>query len=223
VTRRARARGVRALSLGVTLMVGATASAAVTNEIWPEIDVVLPVTGSLRLLLTGSGTRDAEGGDRTQGAYAAFLDYRINQHISVRAGYEYRQRLKLATGARGDVEHRQMYDFNYSVDLRQDVRLTDRTRIDVRDRGGQTTYRLRNRLMFTGDLEVHRVRLAPYASGEVFYDTQYDRVDRLQFRLGTTLPTGPNVAWDFYLARQRDTQPATKFINALGVTLTVKY
>jgi hypothetical protein len=116
-----------------------------------------------------------------------------------------------------------MYDFSYSVDLRQDARLTDRTRIDVRDRGGQTTYRLRNRLVFTRDLEVLRVRLAPYASGEVFYDTQYDRVDRLQFRLGTTLPTGPNVAWDFYLARQRDTQPATKFINALGVTLVIKY
>jgi len=223
VTRRARARGVRALCLGMTLMVGATASAAVTNEIWPEIDVVLPVTGSLRLLLTGSGTRDADGGDRTQGAYAAYLVYRISQHISVRAGYEYRQRLKLSTEARGDVEHRQMYDFSYSVDLRQDARLTDRTRIDVRDRGGQTTYRLRNRLVFTRDLEVLRVRLAPYASGEVFYDTQYDRVDRLQFRLGTTLPTGQNVAWDFYLARQRDTQPATKFINALGVTLVIKY
>ena len=222
MTRRARARGVRALSLGATLMMGATASAAVTNEIWPEIDVSLPVAGSLRLLLTGSGTRDADSGDRTRGAYAAYLDYRINQQISVRAGYEYLQRL-LSTGARGDVEHRQIYDFNYRVDLRQDARLTDRTRIDVRDRGGQTTYRFRNRLMFTLDLEVHRVRLAPYASGEVFYDTQYDRVDRLQFRLGTTLPTGPNVAWDFYLARQRDTQPATKFVNALGVTLIIKY
>jgi Protein of unknown function (DUF2490) len=222
VRRRARAWGVRALSLGATLMVGATASAAVTNEIWPEIDVVLPVTGSLRLLLTGSGTRDAEG-DRTQGAYAAYLDYRINQHFSVRAGYEYRERFQLSTGARGSVEHRQIYDFNYYVALGQDARLTDRSRIDVRDRGGQTTYRFRNRLTFTRDLEVYRVRLAPYASGEVFYDTQYDRVDRLQFRLGTTLPTGPNVAWDFYLVRQRDTQPATKFINALGVTLTIKY
>jgi hypothetical protein len=177
----------------------------------------------LRLLLTGSGTRDAEGGDKTQGAYAAYLDCRINGHFSVRAGYEYRERLQLSTGARGSVEHRQIYDFNYYADLRQDARLTDRTRIDVRDRGGQTTYRFRNRLTFTRDLEVHRVRLAPYASGEVFYDTQYDRVNRLQFRLGTTLPTGPNVAWDFYLARQRDTQPATKFINALGVTLVIKY
>jgi hypothetical protein len=223
VTRRARALAVRALSLGATLMVGATACAAVTNEIWPEIDVFLPVTGSLRLLLTGSGTRDAEGGDKTQGAYAAYLDYRINRHISVRAGYQYRQRPQLPTGARGSVEHRQRYDFTYYVDLRQDARLTDRTRIEVRDRGGQTTYRFRNRLMFTRDLEVHRVLLAPYASGEVFYDTQYDRVDRLQFRLGTTLPTGPNVAWDFYLARQRDTQPATKFVNALGVTLIIKY
>lgn len=221
--RRGRAKRRWALSLAATLMAGGLANADVTNEIWPELDLSLPLPGPLRLLLTDSGTRDAEGGDKTQGAGAAYLIYRINEHISVSAGYEYLEGLEASTGARKSVEHRQMYDFNYYTGLPYGVQLSDRARVDVRDQGGQTTYRWRNRLRFAHDMDVHRVRLVPYASGEVFYDTQYDRVDRLQFRLGTTLPTGPNVAWDFYVARQRDTQPATKFVDALGVTLTVKY
>jgi hypothetical protein len=213
----------RALLLGVALMTGAAARAAVTNEIWPELDLWFHLTEPLRLLLSGSGTRDADSGDRSQGTFAAYFDYRAAQNISFRAGYEYLENLKLSTGARASVEHRQVYDFNYYWRLGDDAQIADRTRVDVRDIEGHTTYRFRNRLLFNHELEVRKVRLIPYASAEVFYDTQYDKVNRLQFRLGTTLPTGPNVAWDFYLARQRDTYPTTKFVDALGVTLNINY
>ena len=168
-------------------------------------------------------TRDAESGDKSQGTFGAYVDYRAGQNISVRAGYVYLESLKLSTGARENVEHRQVYDFNYYWRLGDDAQIADRTRVDVRDRGSQITYRFRNRLLFSHELEVRQVRLIPYASAEAFYDTQYHEVTRLQFRLGTTLPTGPNIAWDFYLARQRDTYPATKFVDAIGITLHIKY
>jgi Protein of unknown function (DUF2490) len=218
-----RIAGGRALFLSVTLMTGAAARAEVTDEIWPELDLWFHLTEPLRLLLSGSGTRDSESGDKSQGTFAAYFDYRAAQNISVRAGYEYLENLKLSTGARASVEHRQVYDFNYYWRLADDAQIADRTRVDVRDLGGHITYRFRNRLLFNHELEVRQVRLIPYASAEVFYDTQYDQVNRLQFRLGTTLPTGPNIAWDFYLARQRDTYPATKFVDALGFTLNIKY
>lgn len=176
------------------------------------------------MLFTDSATRDSDSGDKSQGAYAAYVDYRISQTMSVRVGYKYLQNLKLSTGARENVEHRQTFDFNYlSHPGRWDIQLADRTRIEVRDKGGTITYRFRNRLTFSRELQVRGVLFTPYTSGEVYYDTQYGRVDRLQFRLGAKLPTGPTVMWDFYLARQRDTQAATQFIDALGVTLTVKY
>jgi Protein of unknown function (DUF2490) len=213
----------RALFLGVALMTGAAARAAVTDEIWPELDLWFHLTEPLRLLLSGSGTRDSESGDKSQGTFAAYFDYRAAQNISFRAGYEYLENLKLSTGARASVEHRQVYDFNYYWRLGDDAQIADRTRVDVRDIEGHITYRFRNRLLLNHELEVRKVRLTPYASAEVFYDTQYDRVNRLQFRLGTALPTGPNVAWDFYLARQRDTYPTTKFVDALGITLNIKY
>jgi hypothetical protein len=219
---RRRIADARALFVAATLMAGADAG-AVSNEIWPELDVSFPLVEPLRLLLTGSGTRDADSGDKSQGAFAAYLDYRVSQNISVRAGYKYLENLKLATGARESTEHRQVYDFNYDWHLGEDAQIADRTRVDVRDIGGRTTYRFRNRLLFTHALALRRVHLVPYASAEVFYDTQYDRLNRLQFRLGTTLPTGPNIAWEFYFARQRDTYPTTKFVDALGITLNIKY
>jgi Protein of unknown function (DUF2490) len=213
----------RALFVAVSVTAGAAARAATTNEIWPELELSFHLTEPLRLLLTGSGTRDSESGDRSQGTFAASFDYRASQNISVRAGYEYLENLKLSTGARESAEHRQVYDFNYYWHLGEDAQIADRTRVDVRDLGGHITYRFRNRLLFNHELEVRKVRLIPYASAEIFYDTQYDQVNRLQFRLGTTLPTGPNIAWDFYLVRQRDTYPATKFVDALGITLHINY
>jgi Protein of unknown function (DUF2490) len=213
----------QALFLGVSLMMGTAARAAVSNEIWPELDLWFHLTEPLQLLLSGSGTRDADSGDKSQGTFAGYFDYRAAQNISFRAGFEYLENLKLSTGARANVEHRQVYDFNYYWRLGDDAQIADRTRVDVRDIEGHITYRFRNRLLFNHKLEIRQVRLIPYASAEAFYDTQYDRLNRLQFRLGTTLPTGPNVAWDFYLARQRDSYPTTKFVDALGVTLNIKY
>ncbi len=222
VAQRRRIAAALALFVAVNLMAWADAR-AVTNEIWPELDLSFPLVEPLRLLLTGSGTRDSESGDKSQGTFAAYFDYRVSQNISVRAGYKYLENLKLSTGAREDVEHRQVYDFNYYWRLGEEAQIADRTRVDVRDLAGRTTYRFRNRLLFTHELAIRRVRLIPYASAEAFYDTQYDHLNRLQFRLGTTLPTGPNIAWDFYFARQRDTYPATKFVDAIGITLNIKY
>jgi hypothetical protein len=218
-----RIEGARTLVAAVALLAGADARAAVTNEIWPELQLSFPLAEPLRLLLTGSGTRDSDSGDKSQGTFAAYFDYRVGQNISVRAGYEYLENLKLSTGARQDVEHRQVYDFNYYWGIGDDAQIADRTRVDVRDLGGQISYRFRNRLLFKHELAIRQVRLIPYVSAEVFYDTRFDQLNRLQFRLGTTLPTGPNIAWDFYLVRQRDTYPATKFVDAIGVTLNVKY
>jgi hypothetical protein len=218
---------MRASTLGIgiaaSLFLASAARAEVQNQFWPELDLSFPLISSLGLLLQYTGTRDSSG-DKTQGSGAAYLPYRINENISVSAGYEYLEGYKTSTGARANTEHRQVYDFIYSLPLASaDTLIADRTRFDVRDQEGATTYRVRNRLSVSHPVDVRGVRLVPYASEEVFYDTAYDRIDRLQFRLGTTLPTGQNVAWDFYLARQRDTQPNTKFTDAIGLKLVVKY
>jgi hypothetical protein len=60
----------RALFVALNLMAGADAR-AVSNEIWPELDLSFPLVEPLRLLLTGSGTRDSESGDKSQGTFAA--------------------------------------------------------------------------------------------------------------------------------------------------------
>ena len=211
------------LWVACALAASGSAHAVVKDEIWPELDLWFQLTTPLRLLLTDSGVRDSESGDKSQGAYGANVDYRLNQHISFRAGYRYFQNLTLATGARADVEHRQVYDFNYYWRPGDGAQIVDRTRFEVRDQEGRTTYRYRNRISFSREVRIRQVRLVPYASAEAFYDTKFAELNRLQFRLGSQLPTGPNLAWDFFLARQRDTYPVTKFVNALGVTLVIKY
>src|SRR5271169_6646426 len=84
---RAAGHGAIALMLGCFVLAGA-AGAETHYEFWPELDLWYRLTDSLRLELTGSGTRD-DSGDRTDGTGALYLDYRMNDSISWRIGYSY--------------------------------------------------------------------------------------------------------------------------------------
>jgi hypothetical protein len=212
----------RAPFLVATLAIGAAAHSRTRNEVWPELKLWFHLTEQTRLLLTASGTRDAESGDRTQGAYGLYFDYRANEHISCRAGYVYLAGVSQA-GERNSVEHREVLDFNYSLQIADHTQLGDRTRVDLRDMNDERTYRLRNRLRLDRELQVGHVTLGPYASLEAFYDSHLGRVNRFRLELGTTVPTGKQVAWDFYLVRQRDVSPKTQFVNAVGITLNITY
>jgi hypothetical protein len=212
----------RALFLVATLAMGTGAHSSTQTEVWPKLEIWFHLTEQTRLLLTGSGTRDAESGDRTQGAYGLYFDYRANEQISYRAGYLYEAGVS-QQGKRNSNEHRGVFDFTYRWQIADHAQLGDRTRVDLREMNNETTYRLRNRLRLDREFQVRHVSLTPYASLEAFYDSHLDRVNRLRFELGTTVPTGNQVEWEFYLVRLRDVYPKTKFVNAIGITLKIKY
>ena len=220
--RRAVSAGGRTLFLMATLAMGTAAHSSTQNEVCPELELWFHLTEQTRLLLTGSGTRDAESGEKTRGAYGLYLNYRANVHISYRAGYLYLEGLSRA-GEKNSTEHREVLDFNYRWQIADHARLGDRTRVDLREMNNETTYCLRNRLRLDRELQVEHMMLGPYASLEAFYDSHLDRVNRLLFELGTAVPTGNQVDWDFYLARQRDVYPKTRFVNAIRITLNIRY
>jgi len=55
------------------------------------------------------------------------------------------------------------------------VLISDRNRLDLRSKEGEFSWRYRNRLTVETELSVGRVRINPYARGEIYYDSKYDR------------------------------------------------
>ena len=121
----------------------------------------------------GSGTRD-DSGDKTNGTAALYVDYRMNDPISWRVGYEYLNTLPDSLGQNNSVEHRVSLDFNYRWHLGDEVLMTDRTRLDARDIESVDSYRVRNRLRFERPFKLTHTTLTPYLNAEVYYDSRYD-------------------------------------------------
>jgi hypothetical protein len=210
-------------ALMVCLALPIAARSETSHEFWPELDLWVGLSQPARLLFTASGTRDREAGDRTDSTFGAYIDYRTGEHTSVRAGYV-RVRLRATEPGEADsTENRAVLDFNYRWRLSDRALLVDRTRLDLRSKDGEDTYRVRNRLRLEYETKMRDVGITPYASLEAFYDSRFDSVNRYRFEAGVLIPRGRHLEWDLYVGRQRDSQSATQNTNGLGVTLSFIY
>jgi Protein of unknown function (DUF2490) len=214
-----RSQYARFVAVVLSLAIGGRAGADTRNEFWPELDLWFKLNDSFRLLLVTSGTRDRDTGDRTNGEEAVYLDYRMNEHISLRGGFDYALTIAQSPGEQNSVEHRYIFDFNYRWHFGMATQLTDRTRTDLRDSDGTSSYRIRNRLQLEHEVEFTRGSTTPYANVEAYYDSRYDTVSRVRWEAGTTTPIGKRVVIDLYVGRQHDSHPQIQDVNGLGITL----
>jgi Protein of unknown function (DUF2490) len=211
--------GAAVLMLGFMAAPGG-ARAAATEEFWPELDLWYRFTDAWRLEFVSTGTRD-DSGDKTDGSAALYVDYRMNDPISWRVGFQYQNTLPDSPGQNNTVEHRVSLDFNYRWHLGDEVLMTDRTRLDFRDIESVESYRVRNRLRLERPFKLTRTTLTPYFNAEVYYDTRYDAaVTRLRLEAGSIVSLGKIWEADFYIGGQRNYQPTDKNTVALGITIT---
>src|SRR3954470_8839718 len=59
------------------------------NELWPEVDVYVPLNEKVRLLFLIAITKSQETRDNTEGQFAVHVDYTANRRLVLRAGYQY--------------------------------------------------------------------------------------------------------------------------------------
>jgi hypothetical protein len=194
-----------------------------TREFWPELDLWVKLSKPARLLLTVAGTRDREGGDKTDATFGAYFDYRAGERTSYRAGYVYVRGLATEPGETDSLERRLVFDFNYRWRLTEHALFVDRTRLDLRDRNDDDSWRVRNRLRLEYETKLRDVALNPYASIEAYYDSRFDSMSRYRFEGGVVIPSGHHLECDIYVGRQRDSQSATRYTNGIGLTLSLIY
>jgi Protein of unknown function (DUF2490) len=214
---------VAATVVGVAVFLGGSAWADTSLDFWPELDTWVRLTDPAQLLFIVSGDRDADSGDKTDGKFGVYLDYRSSDRISLRGGYVLQRNLAESPGEKDTLENRLVFDFNYRWQIGEHGQLADRVRLDLRDMEGETSYRIRNRLRYAQEFKLTHVTLTPYASIEAYYDSRFDTISRYRTEVGTTVPFARRFESDFYVAWQHDTQPQDKKIAALGLTLTLKF
>ena len=208
------------LVASVALVRNETVQADTSTEFWPELDVWIRINDPMRVLLEAAGTRDRDTGERVDSERDIYLDYKLSGQISFRGGYNYSVTPPSGDKGRG-VDRRFVLDFYYRWAPYADMTVTSRTRVDFGDDDGTNYQRIHDRIRLEYKTHAWSHAVTPYGDIEGFYDSRYNAVNRWRLEAGATMPIGKCAEIDTYFARQRDSEPALKYTNAIGLTLNV--
>jgi len=192
------------------------------KEFWPAVKLNYDLTTRLRLQLTGE-QHDEEGQRRAQLKYGAFLNYRMKRlasrlthidsdehyYLTMAMGYEY-----VSTG-----ESRLVVQGTPRFEPGLGILLTDRSRFEFRWLTPGYDFRYRNKLIAKRDFKLGKVKLSPYASGEVFWDRKYHAFNENTYAFGVELPFKHWLMLDTYYQRQNCNTCSKEKINILGVAM----
>ena len=118
-------------------------------------------------------------------------------------------------------ENRPLVELNGNWSLPHEWTVQSRTRLEFRFISGDYFWRFRIRGRVEKEAKLGRVRLSPFGTTEIFYDSQASAWNRLQFTAGLLIPLGKHFELELYYARQQQISSQVPDVNALGLRLNI--
>jgi hypothetical protein len=216
----------------VVLTVSCGVATAQETQFLPELDVYFKLNEVVRLVGQAKDTR--EGGDSTQLAIGPSLDLytkplvRLKRVTSfdlddaksrplvVSAGYRY------LTGSPST--NRLVLEATSHFPLKLALLLSDRNRSDLDWSDGKFKWRYRNRLEIEKALTIRSYHPAPYASVEVYFESQYQKWSTTEIYAGCLFPIKRHFELDPYYEHQNNTgKKPNSQLNGIGLILNMYF
>jgi Protein of unknown function (DUF2490) len=230
-----RPHTLRNLYFGAALLVliFGLRSAAQVDEFLPEIDMYYKLNTDMRVSFQAKETREA--GDPVQAEIGPSLDFYLKplfkREDMTLFGPDYAKSrpLVLSFGYRvltapdSAVTDRlePVATFHYPLKM---FLFSDRNRADLDWKNGNFTWRYRNRPQIEHRLTIHSYHPAPYASVEVFYQSQYRKWSDTAIYAGCLFPLGKHLEFDPYYEHQNQTgKRPNEQLNQFGLALNVHF
>jgi hypothetical protein len=209
---------------------------AQSNQVWPEISTFVKLTDQMRfyfLATTVKENRESAEGEfgpnfdfyikplRKRTKWGVFsLDQSKNRLLMVRVGYRY---IHPYTGDASS-ESRGVLEATTRHPLMRGVLVSDRHRMDLRSIGGELSWRYRNRLTIEREFTIKRFRFNPYARGEIYYDSRFDKWSRNALIAGSTFPITRHIELEGYLEHQNDSGGSSnRTVNGVGAVVNLYF
>ena len=202
------------------------------TQFLPEIDTYLKLNPYIRVSFQAKDTR--EGGDPTQAEIGPSMEFYLKPLVRLKeitvfdlddakarplvltAGYRYLS----APGKPGT--NRIPIAVTSHLPLTAKLVLTDRNRADLDWSNGSFTWRYRNMLSFERTVAIGSYHLIPYASAEIYYESQYSKVSTTELYIGTHLPLGKHLQLSPYYEHQNNTgKHPNQQVHGVGLTLDI--
>jgi len=214
---------------------GATAKAQ-SNQVWPEISTFVKLNDKMRFYFLATTVK--ESSESTEGEYGPNFDFYLkplrkhsvliylpqdeskSRLLLLRLGYRY---IHPYTGDEPS-EQRGVIEAHARYPLVHRVLISDRNRIDLRSKGGDFSWRYRNRLTVETEFSLGRVKINPYARGEIYYDSKYDKVSRNALIFGSCFPLNRHFELESYLEHQNDSGGSSnRTVNGFGIVVNLYF
>ncbi len=226
-----RNRWIRAMLFAPLLSLNAGAQ---VDEFLPEIDVHYKVSPTVRVYFQAKETREArdpiqaEIGPsvefylkplvRLKRVTAFDLDDKKSRALVLSIGYRY-----LPSPDSSSVNRMEPVA-TLHFPLKASFLLTDRNRADLDWKTGNFSWRYRNRLQIERRLAIRSYHPAPYASVELFYQSQYNKWSATTIYAGCLFPFGKHLELNPYYEHQNNTgKKPNQQLNQLGLVLTLYF
>jgi hypothetical protein len=213
-----------------------TSALAQSDQVWPETSTFVKLTDQMRfyfLMTTVKEERVSTEGEvgpnfdfylkplRKLNRWAGFrLDESKSRLLMVRVGYRY----IFPYGGDGSDEHRGVVELTARYPLMHEVLASDRSRVDLRTIDGTFSWRYRNRLTVEREFSAGRFKFVPYARGEIYYDSRYDKVSRTALIAGSSFPITRHFEYEMYFEHQNDSGGSSnRTVNAVGVVANLYF
>ncbi len=227
----------RRLVLAGLLTVSCGISAhAQSTQAWPEISTFVKLNQQMRFYFLATTTKEHR--NSTDGEFGPNFDFYLkplghlkrlillpldeskNRVLMIRVGYRYLPTYE------GDnpAEHRGILEATSRYPLMRGVLVSDRNRLDIRSIGGEHSWRYRNRLTVEKEFAVGRFRFGPYARGEIYSDSRYNKCSRTELTAGSVFPITRHFELEGYFAHQHDTSKSpNRTVNAVGTVINLYF
>ena len=221
-----------ALVLLLLLCKAASAQTSQDVEFLPEIDAYLKLNPNIRVSAQAKDTR--EGGDSTQAEIGPSAEFYLKPLIKLReitlfdlddakarplvvtGGYRY-----LAAPGKPSTNRIPLAVTSH-LPIKAKLLLTDRNRADLDWSDGSFNWRYRNMLSLERTVTISSYHLIPYASAEIYYESQYSKVSTTELYAGSLLPIGKHFQFNAYYEHQNNTgKHPNSQVHGLGLTLNV--
>ena len=198
----------------------------------PEVDAYLKLNPNIRVSFQAKDTR--EGGDSTQAEIGPSMEFYLKPLVRLKeitafdlddakarplvltAGYRY----LAAPGKPGT--NRIPIAVTSRLPIKAKLLLTDRNRADLDWSDGSFTWRYRNMLSLERTVAISSYHLIPYASAEIYYESQYAKVSTTELYAGSLFPMGKHVQLKAYYEHQNNTgKHPNSQVHGLGLTLNI--
>jgi hypothetical protein len=187
----------------------------------PEVDAYWKLNQDWRLGAITSRTRDTD--DYNSTSIGPTLNYFVDPRPPVTSVAKiFGNQVMFGVGYRGIVpsdENRIELDVTPRYLLPARLVFEDRSRIDLRFLPSSFDWRYRNRPTLSRALKIRRLRIAPYAEMEAYYDIPSSSWNKFTYTGGATIDLGKRFDIQPYYERQHNLHSKTANINAFGLTL----